>query len=62
MQKCVRVVDVKEKVYAAAICGSCLAIALEALTGQKYTNLYKAWTEARRWKVRFHRAINMEEI
>jgi hypothetical protein len=48
-----RLVDLKEQVYAAAFCGKCLATALEALTGQGYINLFNAWTEARRWKMKF---------
>ena len=44
---CVRVVDAKEQVYVAAICGLCMATALEGLTDQRYINLYKAWTTAR---------------
>ena len=44
----VRVVDTNEQVYVAAFCGLCLATALEGLTDQRYINLYKAWTTARR--------------
>ena len=50
LRYCVRVVDASEQTYVVAICGLCMATALEALTDQRYVNLYNAWSEARKWR------------